>query len=256
MRVDSVAVSADGKRIVSGSGDKKVKVWDAETGQNLLTLDGHTDQVKGVAVSPDGKRIVSGSGDTTVKVWHAETRRDLTLNGHTNEVNSVAVSRDGKRVLSRDGSGKVLACAGRPATGRLLLRRPRLPTRWQHRHRRRRESSGARRWPPDSTRTNPLFHRTAASGSHPAHRAKTSQHRVPRRRGRIGRDAPSSSSPPSSISTGCCPCCPSSATACSPAVTRSLPPRRSRPPPPPGPPAPLLVRASPTPAPFSTSKSC
>jgi WD40 repeat protein len=38
-----VAFSPDGKRIVSGSRDKTVKVWDAERGQEVLTLKGHTD---------------------------------------------------------------------------------------------------------------------------------------------------------------------------------------------------------------------
>ena len=57
-----MAFSPDGKRIVTGSGDQTVKVWDADTGQEVLTLKGHTAQVTSVAFSPDGKRIVSGSG--------------------------------------------------------------------------------------------------------------------------------------------------------------------------------------------------
>ena len=56
-----MAFSPDGKRIVSGSRDKTVKVWDAATGQETLTLKGHTGSVSSVAFSPDGKRIVSGS---------------------------------------------------------------------------------------------------------------------------------------------------------------------------------------------------
>src|SRR5262249_41138224 len=60
--VTSVAFSADGRHIVSGSRDQTVKVWDARTGQERLTLKGHTVGVTSVAFSPDGKRIVSGSG--------------------------------------------------------------------------------------------------------------------------------------------------------------------------------------------------
>ena len=70
-----VAYQPDGKRIVSGSGDETVKVWDADKGQEILTLKGHTGTVNCVAFSPDGKRIVSGSWDKTVKVWDADRDR-------------------------------------------------------------------------------------------------------------------------------------------------------------------------------------
>jgi WD40 repeat protein len=64
-----VSFSPDGKRIVSGSFDLTLKVWDAETGQETLTLKGHSNDVWRVSFSPDGKRIVSGSTDKTVKIW-------------------------------------------------------------------------------------------------------------------------------------------------------------------------------------------
>jgi hypothetical protein len=70
-RVSSVAFSADGRRIASGSMDGTVKVWDVATGHDKLTLKGHTDMVTSVAFSADGWRIVSGSWDSTVKVWDA-----------------------------------------------------------------------------------------------------------------------------------------------------------------------------------------
>ena len=44
--VYAVAVFADGKRVVSGSGDNTVKIWDAESGEQLRTLSGHRNGVK------------------------------------------------------------------------------------------------------------------------------------------------------------------------------------------------------------------
>ena len=74
-----------------------MKVWEAESGRLLRSLEGHTGAVRAVAVSPDGRTIVSGSRDRTVKVWEAESGRLLrSLEGHTGGVNAVAVSPDGQ----------------------------------------------------------------------------------------------------------------------------------------------------------------
>ena len=68
---------------MSGSADKTLKVWDAQTGQETFTLKGHSDIVSSVSFSPDGKRIVSGSYDKTVKVWDLEAVRVFPSNGET-----------------------------------------------------------------------------------------------------------------------------------------------------------------------------
>jgi sterol desaturase/sphingolipid hydroxylase (fatty acid hydroxylase superfamily) len=97
----AVAVSADGRRIVSGSEDGTVKVWDAVTAREQLNLKGHARAVRGVAITADGQTIVTGSRDRTVKVWDAQTGREKhTLEGHTGEVLGVAVSADGRTVVS------------------------------------------------------------------------------------------------------------------------------------------------------------
>jgi WD40 repeat protein len=99
--VRAVAVSPDGRFIVSGSDDKTVKVWHTASGRLLRSLEGHTDSVTAVAVSPDGRFIVSGSDDKTVKVWDAASGRLLrSLEGHTDRVRAVAVSPDGRTIVS------------------------------------------------------------------------------------------------------------------------------------------------------------
>jgi sterol desaturase/sphingolipid hydroxylase (fatty acid hydroxylase superfamily) len=105
--VYGVAVSADGERVVTGSFDQTVKVWEAATGREVITLRGHAGPVYAVAGSPDGRQVVSGGADGTVRVWDTETGRAvLTFSGHTGAVTSVAVSADGERIISggRDGS--------------------------------------------------------------------------------------------------------------------------------------------------------
>ena len=71
--VGAARFSPDGTRIVTGSGDKTVKVWDAQTGAEVLTLKGHADRVGAVSFSPDGLRIVTASADGAARVWDARS---------------------------------------------------------------------------------------------------------------------------------------------------------------------------------------
>jgi WD40 repeat protein len=70
--VTSVAIRGDGKRLISGGEDGTIRVWDADTGVEKLTLKGHTGTVTSVAISGDGKRILSADDDGTIRVWDAE----------------------------------------------------------------------------------------------------------------------------------------------------------------------------------------
>uniref|UniRef100_A0A0D2XSJ5 NACHT domain-containing protein n=1 Tax=Fusarium oxysporum (strain Fo5176) TaxID=660025 RepID=A0A0D2XSJ5_FUSOF len=99
--VNSVAFSADGQRLASGSIDKTVKIWDAATGAYIQTLEGHAASVNSVVFSADGQRLASGSDDKTIKVWDAATGACLqTLEGHRNSVRSMAFSADVQRLAS------------------------------------------------------------------------------------------------------------------------------------------------------------
>ena len=99
--VNSVAVSPDGKRAVSGSFDRTVRIWDLETGKCRVTLKGHANLVRSVTITPDGKRILSGSYDNSVRIWDAESGRELKkLYGHTNAIMAVVALQDNARALS------------------------------------------------------------------------------------------------------------------------------------------------------------
>ncbi|GBU26853.1 hypothetical protein R84B8_00368 [Treponema sp. R8-4-B8] len=99
--VNSVAISPDGKTVVSGSDDGTIKLWDLVTSREIRTLSGHSSAVESVMFSPDSKTVVSGSSDNTIKLWDAVTGREIrTLSGHSRFVEFVVFSPDGKNVVS------------------------------------------------------------------------------------------------------------------------------------------------------------
>ncbi|KAF5340662.1 hypothetical protein D9611_007283 [Ephemerocybe angulata] len=99
--VMSVVFSWDGSKIISGSLDNTVRVWDASTGKVQSVLTGHSSVCTSVAISSDGSWIVSGSEDRTVRIWDAVAgKAHRVLAGHDGRVTAVAFSWDGSRVCS------------------------------------------------------------------------------------------------------------------------------------------------------------
>ena len=95
-----LGISPDGKRIAAGGSNHAVKIWDATSCVELLTLLGHNRRVINSAFSPDGKRIVSGAYDGTIIVWDAENAKELmTLKGHKDRAGAY-FSPDGTRIIS------------------------------------------------------------------------------------------------------------------------------------------------------------
>ena len=104
----AVAVTPDGQHVISGSGDRLVKVWSVSTKSLVSTCAGHTevvdeeycDGVHAVAAMPDGKRFLSGAADKTVRVWRLNGTHQNTFDLHTRLVNALVALPDNQHALS------------------------------------------------------------------------------------------------------------------------------------------------------------
>ena len=100
-------VQFDGQRIVSGSHDKTIKVWNVKTNSpwSVMTLAGHSGEVR--CLHLEGNRLVSGSTDLTIKVWDLSTTSSwssiacrVTMVGHTDTVRCVQMDQARDLVIS------------------------------------------------------------------------------------------------------------------------------------------------------------
>jgi WD40 repeat protein len=120
--VQGVAFSPRGDLVASASGVFRkfgeVKVFDVATGQEVLSLPGHTDLAAAVVFTPDGKHIVTSGFDRTVRVWDVTNGRSVrSWWAHNSVVRGLAVSRDSKHIASSGGDTASIWEAG---TGRLI----------------------------------------------------------------------------------------------------------------------------------------
>ncbi len=89
--VFAVAISKDGKNVVSGSADKTIRLWELETGKLKRTFDGHTDKIWAVAWSHDGKTFASGSADKSIRLWNINSyQAPRILKQHSGWITSLA----------------------------------------------------------------------------------------------------------------------------------------------------------------------
>lgn len=117
--ISSLFLTPDGKHVVFGSVDGKLRVIEILGGKLIREIKGHMDQVTSVCMTPDGTRIVSGSRDKTVRItWIENGELFQKMEGHIDWISYVRVTPDGKYVVS--GAWDRNICITRVRDGKLL----------------------------------------------------------------------------------------------------------------------------------------
>jgi WD40 repeat protein len=103
-----LAFSRDGRRLVTASGDRMVRVWDAATHREIALLEGHSAQVLTVAFNTNATQVVSGAADKELRVWDIATREKLTALGrHVAGFTGVQWPGDGRNLFAVSDDGGV-----------------------------------------------------------------------------------------------------------------------------------------------------
>lgn len=68
-RITSIAITPDGQKLISGSEDKRIIIWDLNTGSLLEIITEYVAGDKAIAITPDGKKFLTGSNGPRMKLW-------------------------------------------------------------------------------------------------------------------------------------------------------------------------------------------
>lgn len=104
----SLAFSHSGHRLLSGGGDRRARLWNAQTGRHEHTLSGHDEGVSAVAWSPNDRLVATGSLDHKVRIWEADSGREVAeIRAHSDAVTAVLFTPSGKTLVTGGADGTV-----------------------------------------------------------------------------------------------------------------------------------------------------
>ena len=103
----AIAFSSDSKFIASGSKDKTIKIWQVDTGKEIMTFEGHSDDITSVAINADNTILASGSKDKTLKLWAFASGKLISTINHDTKIKAVAFSPDRQILATGCNAGNI-----------------------------------------------------------------------------------------------------------------------------------------------------
>lgn len=105
--IDSIAFTPDSKLIASGSKDKTIKIWQVDTGKELMTLKGHSDHITSIAISSENKLLASASKDKTLKLWTLTTGKLISNINLEETIQTVAFNPNSQILATGCSNGNI-----------------------------------------------------------------------------------------------------------------------------------------------------
>jgi WD40 repeat protein len=101
----AIAVS---NTLIAASVQTEVNLWWRDSGEQVITLNGHTGSIWAIAIAPDETWLATGAFDATIKVWDLPTGKlKLTLEGHGDRLRSLDISADGRLIASAGDDAEI-----------------------------------------------------------------------------------------------------------------------------------------------------
>jgi len=102
------AIEGAPRRIVSGSDDGTVILWDLESGEILHRFAASGEKIIDIAITSDGRYAASAGWDRTARIWNLETLEPhAVLSGHRDNVNVVGFDEDNARIFTGAADGTI-----------------------------------------------------------------------------------------------------------------------------------------------------
>lgn len=110
----SIAISADGKYVVSGSADRTVRIWSVETGEVLYRWDGEDNSLNAVTFSPDDQHVFMASSKGTVRFWDFQRNREVgRIAAHEGRIWAIAIAPNRRLFVTGGGDGTAILWTNR-----------------------------------------------------------------------------------------------------------------------------------------------